>query len=58
MPQAEVAEILGVTEARICQIVRGRVQRAVESAYLLGEALDLYRDDPETSKLRVDWIKL
>jgi len=56
MLEHEIAELLGVTESRISQVIHGRIARAMEGAALREEIGDLYRDDPEFSKLVIQWI--
>lgn len=58
MSEQEIADRFGVSESRISQLLNGRIKREVESAVLLGEVMDTYRDDVRYSKLQVDWIKL
>ncbi len=58
MQYEDIAQVLGVTGSRISKVVSSRIKPAVESAYLLTEAFDLYRDGPDASRLVVDWIKL
>lgn len=54
---AEVGEMLGVTESRICQRM-GVIRKRVEKAVTLDQALDLYNDGLIDPKLKVDWIKI
>lgn len=54
---AEVAANLGVTESRISQI-RSRLKKEVVDAAVIEERYAEYRDDPDSSKLLVRWIKL
>lgn len=58
VPARDVAGMLGVTESRISQIIMAKVKPAVEAAKVIDDAADLYRDDPDYSKLVVDWIAI
>ena len=58
MPRREIAAQLGITESRVSQIIKARIKPAIERAYVLQEAWDLYHDDPDYSKLQVGWMKL
>lgn len=58
MSEKDIADILGVTESRVCQIIGRRINPQIESAVLLAERLALFHDDPEASRLLVDWIKI
>lgn len=57
-PAEVAAALLGVTESRVSQILRRKVARAMEAAHVRQEVGDLYRDDPEYSKLMVRWIAI
>lgn len=57
MTELEIADILGITESRVSQIMRG-VERAVGAAAVLSEVASHYNDDPEYSKLEIRWITL
>ena len=55
-PLVAAAAVLGVCESRVSQL-RQRVRRDIRDGMLLEEKLAEYRDDPDASKLVVDWIK-
>lgn len=57
MPAVDVAKSLGVTESRVSQLLRP-IKKAIEDAAILSEVMDDYRDDPEFSKLEVEWITI
>lgn len=56
LDQESIAAVLGVTPSRISQISRA-VEREVERAAVLAEALAIYHDDKDASLLEVDWIQ-
>ena len=55
MDQEEVAEILGVTAGRICQIVN-KIKKRMHEVALAETVGDWYRAVPEYSELKVEWI--
>lgn len=50
--------MLGVTASRISQVIAARIKPAVEAAVVLAEAAAIYRDDPDYSRLLVNWITI
>lgn len=58
MSELEIAEALGVTESRICQLLNGRIDRAAKDAVVLQEVASLYHDDEDYSKLEIKWIAI
>lgn len=58
LSEAEIGEMFGVTESRICQIIKSRIEPVVTAAFVVGEVADIYADDPEYSKLLIDWIAI
>jgi predicted transcriptional regulator len=57
MRNKDISEIFGVTEAAVSQAIR-TVGKEIEKAALLSEKLSEYQDDPDYSKLCVDWITI
>lgn len=55
--QRDIADMYGVTEARISQLLKP-VKREIERAMIVAETADIYRDDKEYSKLEINWITL
>lgn len=58
--QREIAERLGITASRICQLLKPmQRQEEFEAQHsVLAEQIEAMNEDPERFKLAVDWIKL
>lgn len=57
LSRTESAELLGVTESRVSQMM-SRIEKVIQQAMVLDEMLALYHDGAIESCLAVDWIKL
>ena len=57
MSPQEIADLLGVSAARISQLFRG-IEKEIQRCAILSEVADTYKDDEEYSKLQIRWIKL
>jgi DNA-directed RNA polymerase specialized sigma24 family protein len=53
----DVAQSMGVTPARVSQILRP-IKEKVKYSAMMAEVWDDYRSDPNYSKLEIDWIQL
>jgi DNA-directed RNA polymerase specialized sigma subunit len=57
MVMADIGEMLDITESRVSQRLL-IVKKEIEKVSPLSEKLSEYQDDPEYSKLCVDWITI
>jgi hypothetical protein len=56
-PQEEIAEIFGVTESRICQIVNG-IRRELRDAIGIERFRENLESDPRQTELEVEWLAM
>jgi len=57
LSQDEVGEGFGLDPSRISQLL-SNVKKEIVAKALIDECYDFYKDDPEYSKLSIDWITL
>lgn len=57
MLESEIAWIFGVTESRICQIIK-RVNKKIESSAIIARCYDNYKNNENYSKLHINWITI
>lgn len=55
--QADIAEILGVTPSLVSQLLR-TIKKQIANKEIVRACYDYYQDDPEYSKLYIDWIAI
>lgn len=55
LSEREIAEMFGVTESRVCQILGGRIAKAIERAATFDEMRLRYKE-PDASLLEINWI--
>ena len=56
MTLKQISYVLGVTEGRVCQIMKWRIEPAIKKQAILNESMSEYRDFNDKSKLIVNWI--
>ena len=57
MKEHEIAEILGITDSRVSQVLKP-IKKQIQDAAIIETVADIYRDDKEYSKLEIEWIRL
>lgn len=57
MKEGEIAEMLGVTESRVSQLLKP-IKLEISAAAVFEERADLYRNDPGASLLAIRWIAI
>lgn len=55
--QKEVAESMGVTQGRVSQLLKP-IKTYIQHQAVMAEVWDRYQNDPEYSKIQIDWIRL